>query len=199
MSAIRIEALTGARLKAHLPDVARLRIEVFRAFPYLYDGDLDYEARYIQAFAASANALVVGAFDGDEIVGASTAAPLATQMDEVTAPFRSRSEDLSRWFYFGESVLRERYRGHGVGARFVEEREAHALRSGAAEVAFCAVARAGDHPLRPQDYQPLDGFWRKRGYAPVPGLTCSIAWKEIGAREETAKPMQFWTKRLSRS
>lgn len=196
MSAIRIEALTGARLQAHLPDVARLRIEVFRAFPYLYDGDLDYEARYIQAFAASANALVVGAFDGDEIVGASTAAPLAGQMDEVTAPFRVRGEDLSHYFYFGESVLRARYRGHGVGVRFFEEREAQARRCGAAWAAFCAVIRAGDHPARPAAYVPLDAFWHKRGYAPVPGLTCSIAWREIGGREETAKPMQFWTKRL---
>ena len=79
MSGVRIEALRGVRLREHLPDVARLRIEVFRAFPYLYDGDHDYEARYIAAFAASPNAAIVGAFDGPSLVGASTAAPLATQ------------------------------------------------------------------------------------------------------------------------
>ncbi len=71
---LRVEPLTGARLQAPLPDVARLRIEVFRAYPYLYDGDADYERQYIAAFAASPQAVIVAAFDGDEVVGASTAA-----------------------------------------------------------------------------------------------------------------------------
>jgi GNAT superfamily N-acetyltransferase len=169
---------------------------VFRAFPYLYDGDLDYEARYIASFAASPNALVVAAFDGASVVGASTAAPMATQMDEVTTPFRARGEDLSRCFYFGESVLRASYRGQGIGVRFFEEREAHARACGASIATFCAVVRAADHPARPKDYVALDEFWRHRGYAPAPGLLCHIAWKEIGEREESPKAMQFWTKRL---
>ena len=123
---VRLERLTGARLTEHLGDVARLRIEVFEAFPYLYDGNLDYERKYLSAFAASPNALIVAAFDGDDVVGASTAAPLETQMDDITAPFRARERDLSRFFYFGESVLRESYRGHGIGVRFFEAREVQA-------------------------------------------------------------------------
>lgn len=194
---VRVEALTGARLQAHLGDVARLRIEVFRAYPYLYDGDLDYERKYLAAFAASPNAVIVGAFDGDEVVGASTAAPLAGQVAEITAPFAARGDDLGSHFYFGESVLRQSFRGHGIGVRFFELREAHARACGARIAAFCAVKRPGDHPARPKDYVPLDRFWEKRGFAPQPGLICEISWKEIGASAESPKPMQFWTKRLS--
>jgi GNAT superfamily N-acetyltransferase len=197
MSGIRIEALTGARLKAHLPDVARLRIEVFRDFPYLYDGDLDYEAGYIASFAASPHALVVVAFDGDGVVGASTAAPMATQMAEVTEPFRARGEDLSRYFYFGESVLGRAYRGTGIGVRFFKEREKHARDCGAQIATFCAVVRAGDHPARPKGYVALDAFWQRRGFSMAPGLTCRIGWKEVGEDDESPKTMQFWTKRLS--
>ncbi|NOT39361.1 MAG: GNAT family N-acetyltransferase [Alphaproteobacteria bacterium] len=194
---VRVEALTGALLTAHLPDVARLRIEVFRAYPYLYDGDLAYERDYIAAFAAAPNAVIVAAFDGDEVVGASTAAPLRAQVGKVTAPFRSRGDDLSAYFYFGESVLRASYRGHGIGVRFFEEREAHARACGARYAAFCSVVRPAEHPARPKGYEPLDAFWGKRGYAPEPGLICNMSWKEIGALAESAKPMQFWTKRLS--
>jgi GNAT superfamily N-acetyltransferase len=193
---VRVEPLTGARLAAHLGDVARLRIEVFREYPYLYDGDLDYERKYLAAFAASPNAVIVAAFDGDAVVGASTAAPLATQMDEVTAPFRARGEDLSRIFYFGESVLSRACRGQGIGVRFFEEREAHARRCAATTTAFCAVERPGNHPARPKGYEPLDAFWGKRGYVPQPGLICRLSWKEIGASAESPKPMQFWMKRL---
>jgi GNAT superfamily N-acetyltransferase len=188
--------LTGARLTTHLPDVARLRIEVFRAFPYLYDGDLDAEARYIRAFAASPNAVIVVAFEGDEVVGASTAAPLATQTDDVTQPFRARGEDLFRFFYFGESVLGQAFRGQGIGVRFFEMREAHALAFGASVAVFCSVVRADDHPARPRAYAPLDAFWQKRGYAPAPGLICQMGWREVGEGSETRKAMQFWTKRL---
>ncbi|MBP6012977.1 MAG: GNAT family N-acetyltransferase [Alphaproteobacteria bacterium] len=194
---IRVETLTGARLAAHVGDVARLRIEVFRAFPYLYDGDLAYEQRYLAAFAASKNAVIVGAFDGDEVVGASTAAPLLSQMDEVKAPFEARGDDLSQYFYFGESVLKLAYRGSGIGVRFFEEREAQARRCGATVATFCAVVRPMDHPARPAGYVPLDVFWTKRGYSPVEGLICRIGWKEIGEAEESPKPMQFWTKRLT--
>ena len=193
---IRVVALTEALLHAHLPALAQLRIEVFRAYPYLYDGDLDYERRYLAAFAASPNAAIVGAFDGESMIGAATAAPLATQVDEITAPFRARGEDLSSRFYFGESVLRESYRGHGAGVRFFEAREAHARTCGATISTFCAVVRPADHPARPKDYVPLDAFWGKRGYVPQPGLICYLSWKEIGAGEESAKPMQFWMKRL---
>ena len=41
------EALTGADVRTVLDDVARLRISVFRDFPYLYDGSLDYERDYL--------------------------------------------------------------------------------------------------------------------------------------------------------
>ena len=194
---VRLERLTGARLTEHLGDVARLRIEVFEAFPYLYDGNLDYERKYLSAFAASPNALIVAAFDGDDVVGASTAAPLETQMDDITAPFRARERDLSRFFYFGESVLGRGYRGHGIGVRFFEEREAHARACGAQVATFCAVVRAMDHPARPEGYEPLDRFWEKRGYEAQPGLICHISWKEIGAPGESLNAMQFWMKRLS--
>ena len=193
---VRVEALIGTRLVAHLPDVARLRISVFREYPYLYDGDLDYERQYIAAFAASPNAVIVPAFDGGEVVGASTAAPLATQMNEVIAPFVAHGEDLDAYFYFGESVLSPAHRGHGLGVRFFEAREAQARACCAKITSFCAVVRPDDHPKRPEGYVPLDAFWGKRGYAPRPGLICHLSWKEIGASQESPKPMQFWMKRL---
>ena len=40
---IQLESLTGDAARATLLSLARLRIEVFYAFPYLYDGDLAYE------------------------------------------------------------------------------------------------------------------------------------------------------------
>ena len=43
IQSISIESLTDSdAISAVIPDLARLRIGVFREFPYLYDGSLDY-------------------------------------------------------------------------------------------------------------------------------------------------------------
>ena len=68
---ITLETLSGAALLPHLDDVAKLRIAVFRDWPYLYEGDVGYERDYLAAYAQSPNSVVVLARDGDQVVGAS--------------------------------------------------------------------------------------------------------------------------------
>ena len=65
---VAVRTLTGAEISAALDDLAQLRIEVFRAFPYLSDGDVADERDYIAEFAAAPHAALVAAFDGDRIV-----------------------------------------------------------------------------------------------------------------------------------
>ncbi|MBV8769678.1 MAG: GNAT family N-acetyltransferase, partial [Hyphomicrobiales bacterium] len=103
---LRIEPATGAALQRALPALAKLRIEVFREWPYLYEGSLDYEANYIERFARLKHGVIVVASDAGEAVGAATAAPLEGQNPDVTQPFVERGCDLKKLFYFGESVLK---------------------------------------------------------------------------------------------
>lgn len=193
---IRVERLTGAALAAALPRVARLRIEVFRAFPYLYDGDLDYEEHYLQVYRNSAEAILIGAFDGTRLVGAATGTPMTDHAADFGAALRGCGVPLERIFYCAESVLLTDYRGRGIGHRFFDLREAHARALGHSHAAFCGVIRPADHPSRPEDYRPLDPFWRKRGYAPVPGALARFRWKETGQSAETGHDLQFWMSAL---
>ena len=195
--AVHIESLRGAAIGQVLQPLAELRIEVFRDYPYLYDGDAAYEAWYLERFATAPDALLVAARDGDRLVGAATAAPLAQEHEDFKAPFRRHGIDPATVFYLAESVLLPAYRGHGIGHTFFDQREAAGLRLGFASAAFCAVIRPDDHAARPAGYRPLDSFWRKRGYQPIDGLTTTFPWRELGQAEETAKPMQFWLRALS--
>ena len=192
---IVVRPLTGADREAALDDLARLRIEVFQAYPYLYDGSLDYERDYLAEFAASDGAVLVAAFDDDRVIGAATGAPMAGQKAEFSRPFEAAGHDPAGIFYFGESVLLPGYRGRGIGHAFFDHREAAATEANKSICAFCAVVRPGDHPLRPAGYTPLDAFWRKHGYAPADGLVTELSWTDIGEAAETRKPMQFWMKR----
>lgn len=192
---MKVERLTGAALEEALDDVARLRIAVFRGWPYLYDGDLDYERRYLEAYR-SPRAVVVGASENGTLVGAATGTPMTEHADDFAAAFAGRPEPLEDIFYCAESVLLPAWRGHGIGHRFFDEREAHARAHGFAWSAFCTVIRPSDHPMRPEDYRPLDPFWRSRGYEPLPGVIAHFRWKDIGEQGETEKPLQFWMRRL---
>ncbi|MCE8007121.1 GNAT family N-acetyltransferase [Aestuariivita sp.] len=193
---IETRVLTGAALAAALEDVARLRIEVFRDWPYLYDGDQAYERTYLQAYRDSARAILVGAYDGARLVGASTGAPLGDHAVDLAAAFAGQAMALEEVFYCAESVLLSSYRSQGIGHRFFDLREAHARRMGYVWSAFCAVERPADHPDRPKAYRPLDTFWTARGYRPLSGAVASFSWKDLGQAAETAKPLQFWIRRL---
>ena len=188
----RVEPLSGEALRAISPQFARLRIEVFRDWPYLYDGDFAYEERYLARFLEAPHHVAICAFDGETLVGASTAAPLASQHEEFAAPFRAAGESVKEIFYFGESVLKSAYRGQGLGHAFFDGREAHASALGFPKTAFCGVMRPDDHPMHPPGHSLLDPFWRKRGYRPLDGLIAHFSWLDVGETAETSKPMQFW-------
>ncbi len=177
----------------HIDALAELRIAVFREWPYLYDGDPAYERDYLREFNAEAGSVLVLASDnGGAIVGAATASPMASQKAEFQAPFQERDIAVETLFYFGESVLLPEVRGHGIGHAFFDARETAARAAGASAATFCAVVRPDDHPLRPSEARDLHPFWRKRGYAPIDGLTTGFAWKDIDQPQETDHPMQFW-------
>jgi len=193
---LSVDTLTGAALLVHLKDLARLRIAVFREYPYLYEGDDAYEATYLARYTRDGGAIVV-VRDGDAVVGAATCLPLAAEGNAVRAPFEARGLDCRGFFYFGESVLLPAYRGRGIGRAFFEERERHAAsHPGITHTCFCAVNRPENHPHRPPGYRPLDGFWRRRGYVPDPSLVCHMSWREIGGEAECRHTLSFWIRSL---
>lgn len=192
-----VKSVTGEDILKVLPDLSRLRMIVFRDWPYLYEGTLEYEQKYLEKFAKAKGAVVIAAYDGDQMVGASTGAPMIEHADEFGEPFRKAGYDITKIFYCGESVLLKSHRGHGLGHAFFDGREAQAKKLGGfTHSSFCRVVRPDDHPLKPADYAPLDPFWRKRGYAPVDGVIATYDWQDIDQPGETSHKMQFWMKTL---
>ncbi len=195
---LTISVLKGQSLIDAIDEVARLRLTVFRDFPYLYQGSKEYEVNYLQAYVNCDQAIVIAVNDNTtgQTVGVSTALPLAAHDDQFKAPFVAQELDPSVYLYCAESVLLPQYRGQGLGHVFFERREEHAKSLGMSFSCFCAVQRSENHPLRPVDYSPLDAFWMKRGYQKDSRLHTVYEWQDIGAAKPTAKKMQFWLKSL---
>lgn len=193
---VALERFLGADIARAVPELADLRVAVFREFPYLYEGTPEYEAGYLRPLSASTGGLAVLVRHGGKAVGATTALPLRDETEEVRRPFEAAGRDVDEVLYLGESVLLPAYRGRGLGVRFFHEREAHARALGLRVAAFCAVERPADHPRRPRAYTPNDEFWRRRGYRKHPELATAFSWRDLGETEETPKPMVFWLKEL---
>jgi len=108
---IETRVLRGNYLSKALDEVAALRILVFRDWPYLYDGDKEYERRYLSVYAENPDAILIGAFDGERLIGAATGTPLEDHADDFAAPFAETSLALEDVFFTVPSLFYYRSTG----------------------------------------------------------------------------------------
>lgn len=196
MSELSIQRFKGNQALPYIDDLARLRLTVFKEYPYLYQGNMAYEKEYLQTYAACKESVLVIVKKGDEVVGVSSAIPLAFETEECQKPFIEHNMPIEKIFYFGESVVLPEYRGKGIYRHFFNERENAAVAYGSSITVFCAVARDESDPRRPDDYVSLNSIWEHFGYQQHPELVAYYEWKELDSNESTRKPMVFWTKTL---
>ena len=193
---LKIICLKGENIRSYINDLARLRINIFKEYPYLYEGSLDYEYKYLQTYASSPECTIALVFDNAKVVGASTSIPMKFETQELQKPFLDQGMNLEEIFYFGESVLLPEYRGQGVYPQFFQIRELAARDYGCKFATFCAVDRALEDSRKPKEYTPLDVYWKKMGYVKHPEIATSFEWKEIGEAKQSPKRMVFWLKTL---
>lgn len=197
MSTLEFTSKKGSAIAELFDDLAKLRIAVFREYPYLYEGSVDYEREYLQTYFNSSDSFLFAVYDGTEMIGATTCIPLKDETEEVQEPFIKAGMNLEDIFYFGESILLPTYRGNGLGHRFFREREGHVAQFGTYKMTcFCAVDRGNSHPAKPADYRPHDEFWTKKGYQKHPKLKSLFEWTDVGESLPTKKEMIYWYKLL---
>lgn len=190
-STITFETLQGDFGSA-LNEVARLRLSIFREFPYLYEGTAESEAEYLQTYAQAPGALLILARDGERVVGACTAVPLVHEVEELQRPFRAAGIDPAQVLYIGEALLEDGYQGQGLGGELVDRAEAHADALGLPLVVAAMVQRPIGHPLMPAGWRSPRNFVERRGYVMRPELDTTLTWQEVSEDSPSPKPMRFW-------
>lgn len=193
---LKILRLKGPEIIPYITELAKLRINIFKTYPYLYDGDLNYEYNYLNTYVKCLESIIVLVLDHNKVVGASSAIPLVFETMEFQKPFLENNINIQEVFYFGESVLQPEYRGRGIYRHFFSERETAAKEYGSKLMAFAAIERPFDDTKKPKDYFPLNPVWKHFGYDKHPELCADFEWKEIGEKIQTPKPLIFWLKKL---
>jgi hypothetical protein len=190
---------TGSEIKTVLDDFAQLRITVFAEFPYLYEGNIEYEKEYIQTYCQSERSFFFGIYLQNKLIGATTCLPLSDETDNIQRPFIEAKMDLNQVFYFGESIILKKFRGQGFGNLFFDERERFAAQFSEIKfTTFCAVERPNSHPLKPENFRSNDLFWSKWKYIKRLELSCEMKWLDKNESEESTKKLTFWTKSIER-
>ena len=184
---VQIVSVEGQKARGYINDLAALRIQVFKDFPYLYDGDVDYEKKYLNTYFKSKTGRVFLALDGKRVVGASTCVLAVEEEEAFKAPLVKAGYDPKKVLYFGESILLSRYRGQGIGKSFMKERIEYARDLTVKHCAFLSVSRERSHPKRPKNYRPLDSFWKDWGFSKQENLHAFYEWKEIGESSRVQK------------
>ena len=196
---LRLETRYGKDITPFIPEVAAIRIRGFRAFPYLYEGTLDYEQKYLTMYTTEPRAMLIRVLDGDRVAAVATATPLQCNCDIVAdAPVLMRRAGFApeSFFYYAEIVVLPEYRGRGIAPMIYAERLEAARRFGFTNLCLASVVRADDHPLRPRDYKPAERVWIKDGFEPT-NVGFTYDWPTIqpdGSVRDEANPMQFWVR-----
>jgi ribosomal protein S18 acetylase RimI-like enzyme len=194
--AITEQMLTGYAVKDCLNEIASLRIEIFREFPYLYDGLREDELNYLKLYSDAPEAFVVIVSDAEKVVGAATGIPLCHENRELSDPFVGTAYPVDEIFYVGELLFYPAYRNRGLGLRLVAQIVQQISFLGTYRYLTCVtVVRTDDHPLRPADYIPIDRFLAHTGFKLLPGITTSFTWLETDGVKRS-HPMNFWIKEL---
>lgn len=187
--------LVGPEIKSVLAELANLRMQIFFEYPYLYEGDLDYEMNYLSRYLKSSNSFFFGLWDQDQLIGATTGLPLVDEDPEFQKPFLDQNIDIKNIYYFGESLLHSDYRGQKIGHLFFDERENFAvLTHHFMTTCFCSVKRPENHPLKPKNYRSHHQFWNQRGYILQKDLIAKYDWKDRNENHESTKNLEFWTR-----
>ena len=168
-SSLRIERIAPSALPDLLRTITDIRMQVFSAWP-TFTTVIWTTRTNVRHFQRDPKTVVIGAWDGMDLVGVSTASRWETHPENLLSslPGDWSEVPVTEILYLAESVLYASHRGRGAGLEaFFDAREAFAQEIGRRYVAFAAVVRAHDDPQKPAEYRDLAPWWRRLGYRPV--------------------------------
>ncbi len=190
------ELVTGTAIAGTLNSLATLWLEIFREYPYLYDGHQEVELNYLKTYAEAPDICVILVHDAGAIVGAATGMPFIHEGEQMLAAIAGSQFSMENIYYVGELLFYPAYRNKGLGLQLLGQLEQQIRSLGRYRQLVCAtVERPDDHPLKPEGYVPITRFLARTSFDLMPGVTTSFSWCETdGVRRD--HPMRFWVKEL---
>ena len=197
-----IKIYTGENILPYIDFIAQLRIVTFKEFPYLYQGNLEYEKKYLSGYSSTENSMIAIAWIDNKIAGISTGIPLISDSDIVAGAkdlFIKHQINPENYYYYGETIILPKYRGLGLSKKIFSAQDKKAKDLGFHYACMMTVIREMNHPLIPSDYKSPEPLWRKLGFAKN-GLKATFNWPTIcsdSSINDMPNDLEFWVKDIS--
>lgn len=185
----------------YLDKISEFRIKEFKEFPYLYEGNEEYEKSYIKGFIEGQNS-VLGIVEIDSnIIGVATAMPLRCEAEivkDVELEFHKMGFKIDEFFYIGEVIVKKGYRGNKISSRLLETVEKYFLNLGFKYACLSTVERDIEDSRRPKNYSDIDKLCLYNGYTKTK-IYSDYSWpmkSDDGSIREVVNEMVYWIKKL---
>ncbi len=170
---------------------------MFREYPYLYDGNIEYEKEYLKRYINSQRSCIVLAYSENDIVGVCTCLPLEDELEEIYAPIEQKRFEIKNILYGGEALVLKSYQESGLSRKFEEICVTHEKKiiPSLTHILVCTVER-GNHYLKPDNYSDISLILNKLNYKKLDGVKCVLSWKDIDKVKEDNKSLSYWIRDL---
>lgn len=198
---LSIEVIKGKNIAQYAKYIASLRLMMFKEFPYLYDGTLEQEEKYLSFYSDSPDGTLILAKQDDCIVGLLTGMPV-NKICELIPDFKKILTENKRntqpAYYYGEALVLPAYRGQGILTKMFQE-EDNAIKKMGYNIAYGITAiREKDDSRRPVNYRDTDTLWTHLGLIKT-NMAFGGEWPTVTKSGETKIEMnqvQIWEKPL---
>lgn len=198
---ISVKLCFGEQIRLYTRDLSHLCLEVYKEWPYLYEGSEEEGVEYIEErYVKNPDSLVCLAFQGNQLIGAAMGLPLCHAPPHYLTCFKS-DESLKDVFYWGELAVVPKHRHLKVAKEIYTKMGKEVIDSGKYRaIAFCEVTRSSDfiqkYP-KPDQYRGNDSLWLHLNFEIKANLTCQGKWRLVGEAQESTQDMVYWWKTLN--
>ena len=194
---MKIIFLHGKEILPYIDRIIQLRIQLFKGWPYLYEGSLEYEESYFEGYVSSDLSTAVLVLDHDQVVGCAIGLPVAESLKEIGQIFKDQGQPSGKSYYLSDLLLQEEYRGKKIGQNMVQtlEKAVMGLQDFSA-IYLCEIVRDPKDSRKPPHLHSLDKFWDKQGYEIVPDWLIQLKWLEVGAKKPISHDLRFRKKTM---
>lgn len=202
-SHITVKIFTGEDVKQFESMIVQQRQYEFSKFPYLMWNGNEYEEFYAALYTQ--HGAVAIAYENETVVGFLTGCSLEA-VDTSVAEFgfikisdQLENIDVKEYYYFGEVIVFEPYRGKRIADMLFTPLEQHAQQLGFSTASFITIIRQDNDPRKPIEYKGPTNVWHRLGYTKS-GKVITYDWPTYqinGALEVQKNSCEIWIKQLA--
>ena len=193
----------GNELEELIPEIAKARLELFKEFPYLYEGTYENELKYLTDFVKNPKSIILTAHEADKLIAFVTATAVESGFDLTEAIkdlMQKEDIDTSKYFYISEMMVYPEFRSFELQNKLKKDIENYAKENSYTKVCFLSVFRENDHPLRPEGYKEISRLWKFNKNHKT-DISTEFEWNTVQKDSESKlmnNRLDLWEKKLTK-